>query len=100
MNDFARNPVASPHPVTGTTGLFTWRGAGIVLIGTHEDGRWVLARGWLQDDRLAHIRRWSFTEPVLFSRQVRRLVNEAHGNAGDAREEGLRALAWAEAACA
>ena len=100
MNEFARNPIAPPIPATGTAGLFTWRGGGIVLIGTHEDGRWVLARGWLEGDRLAHIRRWSFPQPVLFSRQVRRLVNEAQGDARDAREEGLRALAWAESAFA
>ena len=102
MNDASCNPIASrpasPPPVTAAAGLFTWQGAGIVLIGTHEDERWVLARGWLQADRMAHVRRWSFSQPTLFSRQVRRLVVEAHGDAGDAREEALRALTWAESA--
>ncbi len=96
MNEFALDPIASPLPASAIEGLFTWRGAGIVLIGSRDEGRWVLARGWLEGDRLAHVRRWSFTQPVLFSRQVRRLVTEARGEAGDAGEEALRALAWAE----
>ena len=75
-----------------------WRGDGIVLIGTHEDDRWVLARAWLQGDRLEHVRRWSFAQPIRFSGQVRRLVMEANDNVALARDEGLRALAWAEAA--
>ena len=64
----------------------------------HEDGRWVLARAWLQGDRLEHVRRWSFAQPIPFSRQVRRLIMEANGDVALARDEGLRALAWTEAA--
>jgi hypothetical protein len=89
----ALHGVASP-----TAQLFMWRGNGIVLIGTHDDGRWVLARAWLQGDRLEHVRRWSFAQPIPFSGQVRRLIAEANGNFAHARDEGLRALAWAEAA--
>ena len=86
------------HPATNPTGdLFMWWGNGIVLIGAHEDGRWVLARAWLQGDRLEHVRRWSFAHPIRFSGQVRRLITEANGNVALARDEGLRALAWAEA---
>ena len=48
--------------------------------------------------RLEHVRRWSFAQPILFSRQVRRLITDANGNGALARDEGLRALAWAEAA--
>ena len=96
MHEFAVNPIPPHLPASASVGLFTWRGGGIVLIGTHEDGRWVLARGWLQDDRLEHVRRWSFAQPIPFSRQVRRLITEANGGTGHAREEGLRALAWAE----
>jgi hypothetical protein len=77
--------------------LFMWRGAGIVLFGAFEDGRWVLARGWLTGDRLEHIRRWSFAQPIPFSGQVRRLVMDAQVDFSIAREEGFRALAWAEA---
>lgn len=93
INPTALHPAANP-----TAGLFTWRGNGIVLIGTREDSRWVLARAWLQGDRLQHVRRWSFAQPIPYSGQVRRLIMEANGNFELARNEGLRALAWAEAA--
>jgi hypothetical protein len=97
MNEPTITPIAR-HGVAGsTTNLFMWRGNGIVLIGTHEDGRWVLARAWLQGDRLEHVRRWSFAQPIRFSRQVRRLITEANDDVALARDEGLRALAWAEA---
>jgi hypothetical protein len=89
----ARHSVASP-----TANLFMWRGNGIVLIGTHDDGRWILARAWLQGDRLEYVRRWSFAQPIPFSGQVRRLITEASGNVALARDEGLRALAWTETA--
>ena len=98
MYEPAIDPTA-PH-LTGnaTASLFMWRGGGIVLIGAHEDGRWVLARAWLQGDRLEHVRRWTFAQPIPFSGQVRRLVTEANGDVALARDEGLRALAWAESA--
>jgi hypothetical protein len=98
MNEPTINPVAL-HPATSpTASLFRWRGNGIVLIGTREDGRWILARAWLEDDRLQHVRRWSFTQPIPYSRQVRRLTMEATGDAALAHDEAHRALAWAEAA--
>ncbi len=75
-----------------------WRGNGIVLIGSREEDRWILARTWLEDDRLQHTRRWSFTQPIPYSGQVRRLIMEANGSFQLARDEGLCALAWAEAA--
>ena len=93
INLIALNPATIP-----TDSLFRWRGNGIVLIGTRENGRWILARGWLEDDRLQHVRRWSFAQPIPFSRQVRRLITEATGNVALARDEALHALAWAEAA--
>jgi hypothetical protein len=96
MHEFAVDTVTSSWPGSSAGGLFTWRGGGIVLIGSHEDDRWVLARGWLHDDRLEHVRRWSFAQPIRFSGQVRRLVTDANGGAAHARDEGLRALAWAE----
>jgi hypothetical protein len=98
MDEPTIKPIAL-HPVANPTGgLFMWRGNGIVLIGTREEGRWVLARAWLQGDRLQHIRRWSFTQPIPYSGQVRRLIMEANGDFLLARNQGLRALAWAEAA--
>jgi hypothetical protein len=78
--------------------LFTWRGSGIVLFGERNDDRWILARGWLNADRLEDVRRWSFAQPVAFSGQVRRLVKEATGDASHARDESHRALSWAETA--
>ena len=97
MNEPAINHIALRPATSPTTSLFRWRGNGIVLIGTHEDGRWILARAWLEDDRLQHVRRWSFTQPIPYSRQVRRLIMEDTGNVMLARDEALHALAWAEA---
>ena len=98
MNEPPINSIALHPPASPTASLFRWRGNGIVLIGTREDDRWVLARAWLEDDRLQHVRRWSFTQPIPYSRQVRRLIMEATGNVVLARDEAVHALAWAEAA--
>src|ERR687891_1179800 len=98
MNEPTSEP-STLHPAANATGnLFMWRGNGIVLIGTRDEGRWVLARAWLHGDRLEHVRRWSFTQPIPYSGQVRRLIMEANGNFFLARDEAHRALAWAEAA--
>ena len=97
MNEPTITPIALDSVARPTANLFMWRGNGIVLIGTHEDGRWVLARAWLQGDRLEYVRRWSFAQPMLFSRQVRRLITEANDNVALALDEGQRALGWAEA---
>jgi hypothetical protein len=98
MNEPTNIPVALQGVASPTANLFMWRGNGIVLFGTHHEGRWVLARAWLQGDRLEHVRRWSFAQPIPFSGQVRRLITDASGNIALARDEGLRALAWAEVA--
>jgi hypothetical protein len=97
MNDFLVARSAPPIPGSKATALFMWRGGGIVLIGEHEQGRWVLARAWLQGDRLEHVRRWSFAAPIPFSGQVRRLIVDAVSDHALARDEAFRALAWAEA---
>jgi hypothetical protein len=97
MNEPTISPIVLHGVARPTAHLFMWRGNGIVLIGTHDEGRWVLARAWLQGDRLEYVRRWSFAQPIPFSGQVRRLITEASGNLALARDEGLRALAWAEA---
>lgn len=97
MNDFATDSCVPATAGNATAMLFMWRGNGIVLLGTVEDGRWVLARSWLRGDRLEHVRRWSFAAPIPFSGQVRRLVQEASDDPARAQAEGLRALAWSEA---
>jgi|SRR5215207_8178595 hypothetical protein len=98
MNEPTVRSIAPHHAASSIATLFTWRGSGIVLIGTRENDRWILARAWLEDDRLEHVRRWSFAQPIPYSRQVRRLIMEATGNVVLARDEALHALAWAEAA--
>jgi hypothetical protein len=98
MNEPTFSSIALHQATSPTGSLFMWRGNGIVLIGTREDNRWVLSRAWLEGDRLQHVRRWSFAQPIPYSGQVRRLIMEANGNFLLARDEGLRALAWAEAA--
>ncbi len=96
MNDSVIDPITLPVSAQ-TTILFMWRGSGIVLLGEQAEGRWILARAWLQGDCLEYVRRWSFAEPISFARQVRRLVMEASGDSTLARDEGQRALAWTEA---
>jgi hypothetical protein len=98
MNEPTITPIAPEGVASPTTHLFMWRGNGIVLMGTLDAGRWILARAWLQGDRLEYVRRWSFAQPIPFSGQVRRLIMEASGNVALARDEGLRALAWTEIA--
>jgi hypothetical protein len=93
MSDATRR-VTAPQTHLETDSLFMWRGHGIVLIGQHSEGRWVLARGWVTGDALEHVRRWSFAAPGPFAGQVRRLVAEASGDHVLARDESARALAW------
>ncbi len=76
--------------------LFLWRGAGVILFGERQGDRWILARGWLHGDRLQDVRRWSFSQPIPFTGQVRRLILEACGDFSHARDEGHRALAWSQ----
>jgi hypothetical protein len=96
MSDFVKESTTPAFVADPNATLFMWRGSGIVLLGERVNDRWVLARGWLGGDRLEHVRRWSFSQPIPFSGQVRRLVMEACGDFGHARDEGLRALGWAE----
>jgi hypothetical protein len=76
----------------GTAGMYLWQGNGILLLGYREDDRFVLARGWIEHDRLSHVRRWSFASPEQFSGQVRRLVMEASGDYNLAANERLASL--------
>jgi hypothetical protein len=84
-------PEASPETAAP---IFLWRGAAIVLLGTREGERFILARGWLREDRLTDVRRWSFADQLRFSVQVRRLVAEAGLDAAQAAAEAKRAFAW------
>ena len=77
--------------------LFAWRGNGIVLFGELAEGRWVIVRGWLADDTLTSVRRWTFAAAAPFCGQVRRLVRDATSDDAVARENWLAALAWTEA---
>jgi hypothetical protein len=98
MNEFVADSVNSDTTGGVVAPVFLWRGAGIVLIGTREGERFVLARGWLRADRLTDVRRWSFLDRRRFSVQVRRLVSEAGNSASLAVAEATRALDWAESA--
>lgn len=90
---FIHEPLPEAHAVT----LFGWAGEGIVLLGEQDSGRWVVARAWRQGDALTDVRRWSFAAPLLFARQVRRLVLEATGDVAAARAAGSDAQRWADA---
>jgi hypothetical protein len=96
MNDFVVDPERSQTSFACEPPLFTWRGAEIVLFGIREADRFILARGWLQGDRLTDIRRWSFSDPVRFSGQVRRLVAETSVAPCEATAAGIGARAWTE----
>ena len=77
--------------------LFAWRGDRIVLlverVSTGEG--WIVARGWRSADRLTDIRRWSYAASDRMSGQVRRLVDEASGDAPLARRVSSAVMAWA-----
>lgn len=93
MSDATRHFTTQQDDVE-ISGLFMWHGHGIVLLGQYNDGRWILARGWVTADALEHVRRWSFAAPGPFAGQVRRLVADATGDQVTARDESTRALAW------
>lgn len=95
---FRNSPPSATTQVERTETLYMWRGAGIVLLGEWQDGCLILSRGWHSGDRLEYVRRWTFRQTIPFSGQVRRLIMEATEDFATAREEGLRALAWAEIA--
>ena len=99
MSDATRLYTVPQHNAE-VSALFMWRGHGIVLLGQHSEGRWVLARGWVSADALEHVRRWSFAAPGPFAGQVRRLVAEATGDQVVARDESARALVWTSAIAA
>ena len=89
---------SDPHAHLPPAELFAWRAGAVVLFAERVAGRWVVARGWSQGDRLTDVRRWSFASPRLLAGQVRRLAHEATGDAISARAAGSAALTWAESA--
>ena len=94
MNYSSHSPSRAGIDTQVDTSLYLWRGNGIVLMGQKEDDRFVLARGWIENDRLTHVRRWRFSTPVQFSGQVRRLVMEASGDYRLAVNERIISLNW------
>ncbi|MCA9862397.1 MAG: hypothetical protein R2853_07695 [Thermomicrobiales bacterium] len=96
MSDATRH-YTSQQTARAVESLYMWRGHGIVLLGQYQGEHWVLARGWATADALEDVRRWTFADPGAFAGQVRRLVAEASGDPGVARDERVRALAWVDA---
>ncbi len=84
-------PSAAP-----TTDLFAWSGGEIVLFAERSADRWIVARGWRHGDRLEHVRRWSFADPIRFAGQIRRLVREATHDTTEASGAFHDALNWAQ----
>lgn len=76
-------------------GIFAWRGDEVVLLAERSVDSWVLARGWAYEDRLVHIRRWSFPTAAALVGQVRRLAREATGNQAIGAAASAAALEWA-----
>jgi hypothetical protein len=94
MSDL-RAETALPRPlVCATDELFAWSGRGIVLLGELSEGRWIVARGWREGDRLTDVRRWSFAESQTFTRQFRRLTFDATDDVGLASLVGEAASDW------
>lgn len=94
MNEPIADSIAPDAFLESTASIFLWRGATIVLLGNREGDRFVLARGWLEEDRLTNVRRWSFADQLRFSVQVRRLVAEAGCDQSQAGAEAKRAFDW------
>ena len=92
IDDAARRSV--PYVPVPSAALFAWSGGGIVLLGERDAGRWILARGWRQCDRLSDVRRWFFGDPRAFAGQVRRLVRDATADPTTAAAAHGAALAW------
>jgi hypothetical protein len=76
-------------------GIFAWRGDEVVLLAERSADSWILARGWAYEDRLVHIRRWSFPTAGALAGQVRRLAREASGNQAVGAAASAAALEWA-----
>jgi len=83
-------PLQSPVDI-----LFAWSGGQIVLFAEQTGDRWIVARGWRHGDRLEHIRRWSFADPIRFAGQIRRLVRDAIDDPAEASGAYHDALIWA-----
>ncbi len=88
-------PAPSAAPTLTAPWLFAWRGGDILLLGERDGGRWVVARGWRQADRLSDIRRWSFPNPGAFAVQIRRLARDATDDPAAAHLAATAAAAWA-----
>jgi len=92
----ALDPITHDPPRLAADGLlFAWRDRTVVLLAEQAGDRWIVARGWLAGDRLAHVRRWTFATAPALAGQIRRLVREATGDARHASSAAAEFLAWA-----
>jgi hypothetical protein len=90
-----RSERAASSLMHADAGLFAWRGGGIVLLGEINGDRLIVIRGWLGQDKLTDVRRWSFASSRAFGGQVRRLALEATGDPREAVAAGVAATDWA-----
>jgi hypothetical protein len=74
--------------------LFSWRNGWIVLFVDSSDESWFVIRGWLEDDRFVNVRRWQFDSDRRVVVQVRRLIEEATGDASCAADAAGRLTDW------
>lgn len=78
--------------LTRTDELLAWSDGRIVLLVERDDDCWVIARSWLQGDRMTDVRRWRFACERRLVGQMRRLVRERM-ETGTAAEDAADSLA-------
>ena len=62
--------------LTRTDELFAWSDGRIALLVERNGDSWVIARSWLNGDRMTDVRRWRFECERRLIGQMRRLVRE------------------------
>jgi hypothetical protein len=74
--------------------LFGWTDGRIAIFVDRDASAWVIARGWLDSDRLTDVRRWRFDTERRVLGQLARLVHEATGEHRAAAEAAGRLADW------
>jgi hypothetical protein len=69
--------------LTRTDELFAWSDGRIVLLVERNEDCWIIARSWLQGDRMTDVRRWRFDCERRLVGQMRRLVGERFSAGAD-----------------
>jgi hypothetical protein len=71
--------------LTRTDELLAWSDGRIALLVERNGDSWVIARSWLNGDRMTDVRRWRFECERRLIGQMRRLVRERvdDGNTAD-----------------